>query len=82
MEQGDDCAFKFWTTARVDCGWGEGFPDDRFADVGRNEQGNATAETVAFLEKLVKQDDNKTGKNQLHDEKEADSGTKVAGLTV
>jgi hypothetical protein len=63
VEEGDDCAFEFWTTARVDCGWGESFPDDRFADVSCNEQGDAAAQTVALLEELVKQNDNKTGKN-------------------
>jgi len=38
VEQGDNCTFKLGTTAGVDRGWAERFPDDVLADVGGDEQ--------------------------------------------
>lgn len=41
VEEGNDSALELGTTASVNGGRGEGFPDYGFADVGRNEQGDS-----------------------------------------
>jgi len=60
MEEGDDCAFKLFASTCIDCGWGEGSPDNGLANTGCDEQGDTAAETVAFLEKLVEEDNDQT----------------------
>lgn len=82
MEQGDDCAFEFRAAAGVDCGWGEGLPDDGFADVCCNEEGDTTAQAIALLQELVEQDDDQASKDKLHDEQKADASAEVAWLSV
>lgn len=82
VEQGDDRTLELGTTAGVDRGWGERLPDNRLADVGRNEQRNTASQTVALLQQLVQQDDNQTSHNQLDDQQNTDTGTQVAGLAV
>lgn len=59
VEECDDGAFELWPAPGVDGGWREGLPDDGFTDVCCDEQRNARAKTVAFLEELVQQDDDK-----------------------
>ena len=39
------------------------FPEYDLANLGRNEQRDATAETVAFLKELVKKNDNYAGES-------------------
>ena len=51
-EQGDEGA-----VACVEGGRGEALPDDRLADVGGDEEGDAGAEAVALLEQLVQEED-------------------------
>jgi hypothetical protein len=82
MEESDDCAFEFGAAACVDGSRGERFPDDGFADVGRDKEGDAAAKAVAFLEKLIEEDDDEAGEDELHDEEEADSRAEIAGLAV
>ena len=41
MEQCNDSALKFRSTSRVDGSRGESFPDDRFADIGSDEERNS-----------------------------------------
>ena len=82
MEEGNDSAFEFGSTAGIDCGGGEGFPDDGLADVGSDEEGDAGTETVTLLKKFVEKDDNETRDNELHDEQDTDASTKVRWLAV
>ena len=82
VEQRDDGALELGTTAGVDSRGGESLPDDRLADVGCNEQRDTAAKTVALLEELVQENNNKTSHNQLNDQENTDTGAKVARLTV
>lgn len=82
VEQGDDSTLELGTTASVDRGRGESLPDNRLANVGRNEKRDTASETVALLEKLIQKDDNQAGNNQLNDQQNTDTGTKIAGLAV
>jgi len=60
VEQSDNGTFKLRTTAGVDSGRRESFPDDRFTDVGRYEQGNTGPKAIAFLKKFVEKDDDES----------------------
>lgn len=82
VEQADDRALEFGSAAGVDRGGREGLPDDGLADVGGDEEGDAGAEAVSFLEELVEEDDDEGGGDQLDDEEETDAGADVAGLAV
>jgi len=82
MEQRDDGAFEFGSTADVDCGWRESFPDDGFTNVGGNEERDTRTETVTLLEELVKEDDDECGGYELDDKEETDASAEVFGLTV
>lgn len=53
------------TSASVDSGGAEGLPDDCLTDVGRNEEGDTWAQTIALLEQLIQQQDNQTCNKQL-----------------
>jgi hypothetical protein len=82
VEQGDNGTLELGTTASVDSGRGESLPDDRLANVGGNEQRDTAAQTVTLLQELIEQNDDETSDNQLDDEQNTDTGTKIAGLAV
>ena len=82
VEQGDDGTFEFLSTTVVDSGGREGSPDDRFADVGGDEQADARANTVALLQEFVQQENDDTSGRQLNDEKTTGEGTELASRTV
>jgi hypothetical protein len=82
VEQGDDGTLELGTTASVDSRGGERLPDNGLADVGSNEQRDTAAKTVALLEELIQQNDDEAGNNQLDDQENTDTGTKVTGLAV
>ncbi len=65
VEQSDDGALEFGTTAGVDGGRAERLPHDRLANVGGNEQGDTRAQTVALLQKLVQEQHNQASNEQL-----------------
>ena len=50
VEERDDSTLKLGTTAGVDGRRRERLPNNRLANVRREEQGDARAETVALLE--------------------------------
>jgi hypothetical protein len=52
------------------------------SDVGGNEERDATAETVALLQKLIKQNDNHAGDDKLENEEEDDASTKIGRRAV
>lgn len=82
MEQSDNSALEFRSAAGVNGGGGERLPDDALANVGGDEERDTRSQTVALLEELIEKDDNEAGDNKLEDEEKADTGTKVAGLSV
>lgn len=53
VEEGDDRALELGSATVVDRRGGEGLPHDVLADVGRDEQGDSGAESVALLQKLI-----------------------------
>ena len=82
MEEGDDGSLELSSSSGVDGRRGEGLPDDGFADVGGDEEGDSGSETVSLLEELVEEEDDEGGGDELEDEEEADSSSEVRGLTV
>jgi hypothetical protein len=82
VEQGDDGTLELGATTSVNGGGGERLPDNGLADVGSNEQRDTAAKTVALLEELIQQNDDEAGNNQLDDQENTDTGTKVTGLAV
>ncbi len=79
VEEGDDGAFELCAAAGVDGGGREGFPDDGLADVGGDEEGDARAEAVAFLEELVEEEHDQAGDEQLHGRKSVVSLVNYSG---
>ena len=65
MEESNDCALKLGAATGVDSGGAEGFPDDGFADVGGDEEGDPAAKAITLLKQLVQQQHNETGHKQL-----------------
>ena len=82
MEERNDCAFKFCSSADIDCCWREGLPDDRFANVGGDEEGNTGTETVAFWEELVEEKDDHSSDEKLDDDQRANSSSHLSGIAV
>ena len=82
VDKADNGTLELGTTASVDSGRGESAPDDRLANVGRDEERDTAAETVALLEELVKENDNDGGSQKLDDEQNADTGAEVSGRAV
>ena len=65
VEEGDDGALELGAAAGVDGGGAERLPDDRLADVGRDEERDAAAQAIAFLKELVQQQHNQTSHKEL-----------------
>lgn len=82
VEQSDDGALELRATASVDGRGRECLPDDRLANVGRNEKRDTTSKTITLLEQLIKKNDNKTGNHKLDDQQNTNTSTEVAGLAV
>ena len=82
MEQTDDCAFEFRSTAGVDGRWGECFPDDILADIGCDEEGDSRSNAVSLLEHLIEEDDDHAGSDELQDQEDDDSPSEVGGTAV
>ena len=53
MEERNDSALEFGSSACIDRGWGECLPDDGLTDVRCDEQGDTAAQTIPFLQKFV-----------------------------
>ena len=82
VEKRDDSALELGSTAGVYGGGRERLPNDGLADVCGNEQRDAGAEAVSLLEELIQKNDDESRNDQLNDEQQADTCTKVGGLTV
>lgn len=82
MEESNDGTLELRTTASVDSGWGESPPDNRLADVGGNEKGDTGTETIALLEEFVQKNDDQGGSQELDDQENADTRTKIRWWAV
>lgn len=70
VEQGNDAAFEFSSLVSSNGDWGERFPEDQFADVSGNEEGDTGSETISLLQKFVKHEHHESGKEELDDDKQ------------
>lgn len=82
VEEGNDSSFELGSTTSVDGGRREGFPDDGLANVGGNEERDTASKTVTLLQELVKENNDKSGNNKLNNQKDTDTSSQVAGLTI
>lgn len=82
MEQSYNSTLKLGATAGINGGRTERFPDDGFADIGSNKEGNSRAKAVPLLEELIEEDDNECRSNELEDEEKTNSRANVGGLAV
>jgi hypothetical protein len=82
VEEGDDSAFELGTTASVESGGGECLPHDALTDISGNEEGDTRTKPVTLLEELVEDEDNDTSAEELQDNQDGITGTKVVDITV
>lgn len=82
MDKSNDGALEFGTTASVDGSRRESLPHDGLADVGRNEERDTAAQTVALLQQLVEENDDQTSDDELDNEENADTSTEIRRLSV
>lgn len=82
VEQGDEGTLELGSSTSVDRRRREGFPHDRLADVGRDEEVDSGSETVSLLEELIEEDDDQGSDDELEDEEEADTSSKIGRLPV
>ena len=69
MEGSDDAALKFSSLVSSDGNWGEALPEDRLANVGGDEKRDTRAESITFLEELVKHKDHESSQEELSNDK-------------
>ena len=82
VEEGNKSTLEFWSTAGVDGCGGECLPDDGLANVGSNEERDTGTETVTLLEKLIEEDNDESGDDELNDQQKADSSAEVTWLAI
>lgn len=64
-DQDISCEKWYYTSASVNGSRAKSLPNNGFTDVGGNEEGNAGSQTIAFLQKLIKQQDYQASNKQL-----------------
>jgi hypothetical protein len=82
MEQGDDGTLEFSTTTSVDGSWAERLPNNVFTNVGGDKEGDTRSKTVTLLEKFIQGQDNKTGAEELGNDKNGVTSSNGAKVTV
>jgi hypothetical protein len=82
VHQRDQRALKLGAARAGDGVGREGLPDDRLADVGRDEERDAAAQAVALLQQLVEADDDDAGEDELGDDEAGVDGAEVADVAV
>ena len=70
VEERKHCALKLGPAPGVDDCRGEGFPEDRLADVGRDEERDRRADAVALVQHLVEQENHEARCPELHDDQD------------
>jgi len=82
MEESDDGTLEFGSSTGVDGSGTEGLPNDGFANVGGDENGNTRSKTISLLQKLVEGKDNQTGTEKLEDDQNGVTGTNGTEISV
>ena len=82
VEQREHGALELRPAPRVDDRRGEGLPEDRLADVGRDEEGDGRADAVALVEHLVEQEDHEARRAELEDDKHGGGQTDLVDGAV
>lgn len=65
VEKVDDTAFELGVVSSADGHRGDAFPHNVLRNVAGNEEGDATADTLPFVEQFVQEDDQERGHDQL-----------------
>lgn len=82
VDQGDESSLELGSSSSVDGGWAESLPDDAFADVGGDEQRDSRSQSVSLLEHFVEDHDEQSGEEELDDDEQGVSGSKVSHASV
>ena len=82
VEKSNNSTLELSTTTGVDSSGTEGFPDDRFTNVGSDEERNTRSKSISFLKELVKSKDNETGTEELGNDQDCISSTDRTEITV
>ena len=82
VEEGNYGSLEFSSTSSVHCGRREGLPNNGFADVGGDEEGNTRSKTVSFLEKFIEKKNDDTSNDELEDDQETDASTDFRWVSV
>ena len=82
VEKSNDSSFELGTSTSVDGGRTEGLPDDGFADVGGDEDGDTRSKTVSLLQEFVESKNNQSGAEKLEDDQNGITGTDGSKISV
>jgi hypothetical protein len=83
VEESNDSTFVLSTLFSLDGNWWEGSPEDVFADVASNEEGDTrSTETPTLAEDFIEHHDNDTGEGELDDDEDGVTSTEGIDITV
>lgn len=82
VEQGDDGTLELSSLVSADGDGREGLPHDGLADVGSNEERDATSEAVALLQELVEHQHHETGDKKLSNNQSGAEQAELANRSV
>lgn len=82
VEEGNDGSFKLWSSTGVDGTRAESLPNDRLANVGGNEKVDSGTETVALGQELIEEQNNGSGRDELQNQQQDDSGAERSRGTI
>lgn len=82
VEQSNDGTFEFSSATSVDGGGAERLPDNAFANVGSNEEGDTRAKTVTLLKELVQENADNASEEKLDDNKGSSEDTDFSNISV
>lgn len=82
VEQSNDGTLELSTTTSVDGGRGESLPDDVLANVGGDKQRDTRTKTITLLQQFIEDDNDDTGKEELHDDENSITSAEILDITV
>lgn len=82
VEQSNDSTFIFSSLFGLDGHGGEGLPEDVFADVDSNEEGDTGSNTISLAHNFIKHKNDDTSKSQLNDNHDSVTSTNLINITV
>jgi len=82
MEQSDNGTFELGAGFGFNGDGTESSPENVFADIGGDEEGDTRAQTVAFLHHFIEENDDNTGEDELEDDEKGISDSQVFNVTV